>query len=455
MENSYEFNQTGSVTEASKSKNFLYTKIIKSVIMGLLPRFKIKSLEKSIKILESNVVDLNKTIDNLKKENERLLLKSQLIGVSGNSIQRIEDLFLLINRDQISGLLNWPELLENSSKHGFSDLLYLLKLFSQANDNDTFSNCWELLSLKNFDQLLTEGFNSFKRTIGHNYFNFLVQEGDPQIEAAEKFFSSDVLNNLRQKASLVSSNLDDTSKVQFSYNYFVFLLWEYAKRIDIEHHLDKLEEPKEGNPLLVFSDGKSMSQDLANSVIEYYSIDNSVSFQNINAVLEIGGGYGRNAHVILSINPHIKVILTDILPALYISQRYLSSVFKDRKIFQVRHFASYEDIQEEFESASIIFLMPHQLSLIPDKHIDLTMNISSFGEMNLKQIQKYFTQINRLTKQCFYTKQWEKSQNPFDNLVIGKEDYFYPSSWEQIYSRKCAIQADFFEALYHVRSTVC
>ena len=216
------------------------------------------------------------------------------------------------------------------------------------------------------------------------------------------------------------------------------------------HLADSLSEPEEGNPILVSSGGQNASQDLANSLIEYYSMSEGVSFHQIKRVLEIGGGYGRNAYVILKNNPDIQVTLVDIPPALYIAQRYLSSVFKDRRVFKMRDFSSYEEVRSELESASIVFLMPHQLSLMPQGRFDLSMNVSSFGEMGLNQIKQYFEELERITSKYFYMKQWRLSKNVFDETELCENDYPYPGSWRKLYSRPCAIQTDFFEAMYKV-----
>ena len=58
--------------------------------------------------------------------------------------------------------------------------------------------------------------------------------------------------------------------------------------------------------------------------------------------------------------------------------------------------------------AAIIFLTPNQLELLPDKSIDLFVNISSFHEMRMDQIKYYFGEIDRLTRRYFYFKQWKK-----------------------------------------------
>lgn len=352
--------------------------------------------------------------------------------------------------DEIAGLLNWPEILDDvNSTNGFAELNRLFYLnFQDGNIANHSSNCWSVLAAKNYDQLLEYGYNNFKRTIGHNYFNFLIQKGDIQIQSVEALLSKTVIESCKTLAHNIPHDINFSANEQYSYNYFVLLLWEYTKQIDTKNLLDKLDEPKEGNPILVWANGKSMSQDLANSLIEYYSMQGKVDFGQIKTVLEIGGGYGRNAHVILKLNPSIRIVLVDIMPALYIAQRYLSSIFRNCKIFKARHFEHYHDVKIEMESANIVFLLPHQLALLPDNEFDLCMNISSFGEMNLQQIKWYFEQIDRLTLKYFYMKQWNVSKNPFDGLILNKCDYPFANHWTEIYSRTCAVQKDFFETLF-------
>lgn len=362
------------------------------------------------------------------------------------------DHFISVDIKEVSGMLNWPELLSPIERnHGFNEWLRVYRLYiSNSATPNSPSNCWALLASKNCGQLLDHGYLNFKRTIGLNYFNFLIQEGDVQIKSIEALLPSSTLALCRKQASSIPHDPAIKLKDQFPYNYFVLMLWEYVKKIDKRNYLSKVSEPQEGNPILVCANGECMSQDLANSLIEYYSMEEVVSFDNISTVLEIGAGYGRNAYVTLKLNPKIQIFVVDIWPALYIAQRYLSTVFENHNIFQVNDFVCYDDVKDQIENASIIFLLPHQLALLPDKKIDLTMNISSFGEMDVDQINWYFSQIERLTSQYFYTKQWNNSPNPFDNLSINKNDYPYSLLWKEIFSRNCAVQTDFFESLFRV-----
>jgi putative sugar O-methyltransferase len=352
--------------------------------------------------------------------------------------------------DELRSLLNWPEIQERGERGtGMPELMEMIRLFSAgAGAANEPSSAWQVLGFKNYNQLLRDGYSNFKRTIGLSYFNFLVQSGDPQIAFLEANLEAGVRERCEREAG---AQPDDPTFVwhdQRAYRYFVLMLWEYARKVDRLGLLDRLHEPVEGNPLLVDAGGRKVSQDLSNSVLEYYSMAERVDFAACQRTLEIGGGYGRDAYVILQLNPQIQHTVVDIPPALWIAQRYLSSVFPERRVFAVRDFRCYEEVAEEMQKASIVFLLPHQLELLPDKHIDLSMNISSFGEMHQAQINSYFRTLERLTRGYFYMKQWKVSQNAFDALSLTEKSYPVPAAWRQVYTRTSAVQTAFFESLY-------
>jgi putative sugar O-methyltransferase len=357
--------------------------------------------------------------------------------------------------DLVSGLLNWPEINdEHERANGFGELLRLMRLSSLCTGPLTeISSAWELLSQKHLDELLRNGYRDFKRTIGCNYFNFLVQNGDPQMAFLEAALSPAVCFGLRTAAQSMPNDPDWQLPDQVTYRYFVLLLWTYAQNLDAEGYLDRLDEPQEGNPITVEVNGRRISSDLVNSVLEYYSIGEAMDFSKCRRVLEIGGGYGRSACSILQLNPHIQYTLVDVPPALYLAQRYLSSVL-EREIFRIRHFDDFDDVKSEMEECSVIFLLPHQLCLLPDRRFDLTLSISSFGEMQPQMIAQYFDEIDRLTRGVFYNKQWRISKNPFDGIDVTKEDYPVKGSWQLLYQREARVQAAFFEAAYRIGGTL-
>jgi putative sugar O-methyltransferase len=235
------------------------------------------------------------------------------------------------------------------------------------------------------------------------------------------------------------------------YNTLTNLLWDYVKKNDSEGLLERLSEPREGNPPEVMRNGRLISQDLANSVLEYEAILHpDLDRREVRTILELGPGYGRTAYVFLTLQPGCRYILVDIPPALYVAQRYLSAVFEDRKIFPFRPFDSFDQVRDEFAAADLIFLTPNQLELLPDKSVDLFINISSLHEMRMDQIRYYFGEIDRLARRYFYFKQWKETIIPFENEAITEADYPIPEHWRLINRQQCKVQTYFFEALYEL-----
>ncbi|MCL5038163.1 MAG: putative sugar O-methyltransferase [Chloroflexi bacterium] len=324
--------------------------------------------------------------------------------------------------------------------------------FSKGNPVYLPSKFWESYNEKNLGQLESHGYDNFKQTLALNYFTWIVDHKHEQFQyllkkigplsylfMLEGFFTNDSHSVL-------------TRKQQATLGIFTKVLWHFARELDREKVLPLLEEPLEGNPLRIFSKGKLISQDIANSVIEFYSIREQfkVPFTQSITVCELGAGYGRNAYVFLKVFPRCKYIVIDIPPALYVAQRYLSSVFNQKKIFQFRDFKSFSEIEDEFSQADIIFLLPHQADLLPGKIVDLFINISSLHEMLPEQIKAYFGLIDHITKHYFYSKQWWNSINPFDKINIKHTDYPVPSNWKELYLRDAKVQTSFFESMYSI-----
>ena len=414
------------------------------------------------RLLEALKPRLDQALENLRTESSRVQkLVETLQADTGqgtewrtitNAAKRLEIHLGPRWADELSGLLNWPEIRDPAERAtGMPELLHMIRLFTAGSGPlNELSFCWQVLAFKNFNQLLRDGYRHFKRTLGCNYFNFLVRDDDPQIVYLEGQLGRGACEQLRQMAAELPDDPQFDWSNQRAYRYFVLLLWSYTKNIDVMRHLDRLEEPVEGHPVTVPFDGRRASQDLANALLEYYSMAEVVRFEECARVLEIGGGYGRNAYLMLALHPQLQYTFVDVPPALWVAQRYLSSVFPDRKVFRVREFRDYGDVRDEMREASMVFLLPHQLDLLPGAWFDLSLNISSFGEMLPKQIRAYFEAIGRLTRGFFYMKQWRVSQNAFDRVVLTEDDYPPGDDWLLEYSRPCRVQTAFFEALYRM-----
>lgn len=312
------------------------------------------------------------------------------------------------------------------------------------------SKFWEALNSKNLNQLESEGVENFKQTVAQNYFTWVIGRWDPQfrylVEQMKPLAWPSILYGAWRRD--VSPRLARRQQAELA--IFTKMLWKLAEQFDTEGLLKRLQEPVEGNPFKIFLGGKLISQDLANSVLEFYSIREQFAppLDASLRICELGAGYGRNAYVFASAFPNGKYIIIDIPPALYVSQQYLSKVFPEKRVFKFRCFENFEEVREEYEQASLVFLLPHQAEMLPAKSVDLFVNISSLHEMTMEQISAYFGLIDHLTKGYFYSKQWFVSRNEHDRICVKQEDYPIPADWRELYLRAARVQTHFFEAMY-------
>ena len=311
------------------------------------------------------------------------------------------------------------------------------------------SKYWIALNKSDEGQLLAVGFEDFRRTVAKHYFTWTkIWPWDKQIRflAANLPLSVLIADIFRTFAPLKHRHIPLLESL--ACNFLSNLVWDYAIREWPE--IERLAEPCVGNPPRVYRHGRLISQDLANSGLEAQMIlSNAGDLAKVRTVCELGAGYGRTAHALMSLKPGLRCVVVDIPPALYVSQRYLSEVYPKLKVFKWQPFASYAEIKDEFEAADLAFLLPSQIESLPDEIFDLFINISSLHEMTLAQIRYYFAQIRRLTRRQghFYLKQWKVSPRiSYHDFVIRREDYPF-DGWRVVAEREARIQTHFFEAM--------
>jgi len=316
---------------------------------------------------------------------------------------------------------------------------------------------WSQLNNVHRHQLEKWGFDNFKRTINTKYFNWRILGilrhqlgivGDwfrhPRLQILRAGFPDP---SFRAGPTIASFNAPSA----WIYKTFVALYAELIRRQDTLGLLDRLQEPSLGHPFTISYLGKDLSQDLCNSIHEFYSMfgfDLEVVTGAPLAVAEIGAGYGRLAYVILSETPNSSYTIIDVPPALYLSQRYLTSVLPDVTAFRYRPWTDYQTIADDFEAARVRFLLPHQAEQLPDKSVDVFINVSTLHEMTQPQVQRYFQLMDRLCRGRIYTKQWVRSRAGVNGVVFGQHDYPVPARWRTIFHRRHPVQRMFFEALY-------
>ena len=341
-----------------------------------------------------------------------------------------------------------------------TSLSYMMDTFKKAPQIYQASLFWQKLNEMHVEQLQRYGYENFKRTLNLRYFNFLPAPMNVQVMNLVRYWIAHptfLIFKTRYSDNDISKYRDGIRSsllrlyVPTLYKLFTSMQWWYTKGVDKENLLGRIEEPLEGNPFRIYHKDRLISQDVCNSILDYYSIMNQMpsSFKDTLSIAELGAGYGRDAFVFLKVMK-CKYVIFDIPPALYVAQRYLSSIFPGLRIFKFRDFDSYDDIKPEYEKADLCFFTPNQMELLPKPQFDLFINISSLHEMTMEQIKNYFSLINEYTRGYFYTKQWLRSKNPDDGVIITFNDYPILPSWQRVFFRKHPIQSDFFEALYRI-----
>lgn len=317
------------------------------------------------------------------------------------------------------------------------------------------SDFWQKLNSKHLHQLEQDTLDNFKRTVNTKYFNWgilgiLRHQLTPLTFALKQSnFSPFLKSSIGSKNQLVKSGRNLNWFSTTVYKVYIASFADYINVHDPLNLLKLLSEPLIGNPLIVKYKNMTLSQDLCNSIHEFYSITGKIRLRRNARIAELGAGYGRLAYVFLKTLPASHYVVIDIPPALFISQMYLSQVFTAEKIFTFRPYKKFAQIRNEYEKARIQFMLPHQLEMIPEKYFDLIINISSLHEMTLPQIKHYFFLIDRVGSGYFYTKQWRKSRVK-DNQFITEKEYPIPAHWRTIFHRTHPVQSLFFEALYKI-----
>jgi putative sugar O-methyltransferase len=325
---------------------------------------------------------------------------------------------------------------------------------------------WEEHAELHFELLARYGLDNFKRTLAHNYYNWLTLDfADPQIQRLFDLWpvhgSQEPFTDFLEKPGSVGMPthgsqgnyaLDDPGWRRV-YQLGASLLWDTTLAQDRHGILCDLAEPLTGNPLRLWRGDRLIAQDLAHSVRERNTIVDTAGLDVASprplVIGELGAGNGRLAHV-FAMTTNARYLIFDIAPALLVSQWYVSSLFPNERIFKFRPFERFEQVAQEVDGARFAFFSANQLELLPERYFDVFINVCSLMEMRLDSIAHYFRQIDRLTRGVFYTKQWWVQENRQDGIVVRKEDYPVPPHWRQLLEQEDAILPRLFEQLWRV-----
>lgn len=329
------------------------------------------------------------------------------------------------------------------------ELVTMVDHYLSTADYHESSDYWNWLCRLNIEQIVTHGLGNFRQTVAKNYFTWIgagfeTTYAQNLVREAGVSEASAPLAQIFKKHDLLT--IDESVQ----YNLMTALLYEYCCRTGGCELLARIDEPTFGNPPAICIDGKQISQDMLNSLLEFISVTKTLAPETLRKVIEIGAGSGRTAYSFLRLLPEVKYVVVDIPPALFISQSYLTSQFPGRRAFCFRPFESFDQIADEFAAAEIAFLTPDQLSLLQGGGFDLFLAVDCLHEMKKSRVAYYFDQADRLADNIYF-KCWENTEIPFDKIVWTAADYPVKPTWRAEFKRPCKVPGGFFEAMFKIK----
>lgn len=329
-------------------------------------------------------------------------------------------------------------------------LTAMMAELDQADDVHRPSAFWRRVAADHERMIVESGLDQLKQTLNNSYFQMGSRA---YVRALPRLITS-----LLRRPSLAPFRVRTRRCEPYDIRtdavlpLLIALYHHHLLGRDKERLLDRANEPELGCPTVFRVGRREFTQDLCHSFDELSFVRPHVlSGTGPANVAELGAGYGRLAHLFLTMGHQVRYFIIDIPPTLFISQWYLTRALPGIPTFKFRPFSSYAEVASEFSVARLIFLQPHQAKLLPDDLFDAFITISSLAEMTSAQISAYFQLIDRTCRGVFYTKQWQRAHNPFDDVWTSEDDYPTPSRWRLLARRTALVPGRMFERIYGCR----
>ncbi len=202
-------------------------------------------------------------------------------------------------------------------------------------------------------------------------------------------------------------------------------------------------------------EGRTISWDLLISLDSLYAMGevNEAIFSERVIVADIGAGWGRMGYVLRMANPKAIYVVLDLPEALLVSSTYLPRKLPRQRALSYRESRSIPSFNKRsLGTWECAFLGAQDLERFEDKSLDFVVNICSFQEMTLEQVEQYFAIIDRKLRGTLYTLQlWSHKTHTWElGEVSGYDAYPFRPHWQLQYARNAAWSDLYFEAALSV-----
>ncbi|MBI3336787.1 putative sugar O-methyltransferase [Candidatus Peregrinibacteria bacterium] len=193
-------------------------------------------------------------------------------------------------------------------------------------------------------------------------------------------------------------------------------MMEFDRFDSLIPYLPDYEKTKKFCPLYGEWKGKKMNGNFLKAADELEVIERYVP--RLNYVVEIGGGFGAMAEVVIKKRHPVVYCIIDLPETLKVAEIYLKSVFPER------------------HETSIILIEAGNYDKAKElvQHPDLFINSNSFAEMNIETVKNYFKFIESFDD--VYLSNTNRDRMEQGHHYAGVETYPYGDRWEHLCNSK-------------------
>ena len=171
--------------------------------------------------------------------------------------------------------------------------------------------------------------------------------------------------------------------------------------------IDQLRVSRAGNPFGFRVLGRFFTLPTFGYYLRYAFVAANLDLSEVDTVVELGSGAGRQAEVLAALHPDLAIVQLDLAPQLYVAERYLSAALGDRV---VPYRATREQATVRPEPGTVTFLGNARIGELRDTGRTLFWNAASFGEMEPDVVENYASVVSGYADwlflhQCFSGKE--------------------------------------------------
>jgi len=272
----------------------------------------------------------------------------------------------------------------------------------------TASNFWLFYENKIIEELRTQDLKDFRRRENSELADFGAVDSHwifaPIDNSIKGLYLKTALLNFKIIAKFktlkkIGIKKFFSKKPDYLYYYLYNLAKSYGEKCGARS-IEYFEADLVGNPKVFSINKKQYTPNLLYYYVMYSYCCQFIDFDQINSIMEIGGGSGKQLEVIKKLHPHITFYVFDLCPQLYVCERYLSKIFPDSVV-------SYKETRDmikipENKKGKIFILGNWKISTLENLECDGFWNSASLQEMEPDIVANYLKYVNNKTSKFVF-----------------------------------------------------